>query len=168
MAFGRSKFARSSSSSTSGGSLLSKVPLWVLRFLQFVFAITVIGLYAQDLRRAHREGYSTLDLRWGYATAVGTTGAVSALVLIWPALSMWAWVWDFVVFILFTALFGLFGKMYIHYNNFTGDGDVKRMQRAVWIDLINMLLWFVTFIYGVVRFFLFRKGKSQFTGRATV
>ncbi|KAL8921773.1 MAG: hypothetical protein Q9208_005530 [Pyrenodesmia sp. 3 TL-2023] len=168
MAFGRSKFARSSSSSTSGGSLLSKVPLWVLRFLQFVFAITVIGLYAQDLRRAHGEGSIYSESKWGYATAVGTIGAVSALVLIWPALSMWAWGWDFVVFILFTALFGLFAKLFIHYNNFMGDGDVKRMKRAVWIDLINMLLWFVTFIYGVVRFFFFRKGQSQFTGRATV
>ncbi|KAL9020866.1 MAG: hypothetical protein Q9185_001937 [Variospora sp. 1 TL-2023] len=155
MAFGRNKFAHSSSSASSG-SLLSKVPLWVLRFLQFVFAITVIGLYAQYLRRANNDdAYS--DSKWGYATAVGTIGAVSSLVLIWPALSI----------ILFTALFGLFGNMYIHENP-EGDGGVKRMKNAVWIDLINMLLWLVTAVYGMVMFFFFRRGKSLHTGRATV
>lgn len=95
MAFARNKFARGSSS-TSGGSLLSKVLLWVLRFLQFIFAITVIGLYAQDLRKAHKEHKYT-DSKWGFATAVGTIGAASALALIWPALALWAWGWDLVV-----------------------------------------------------------------------
>ncbi|KAL8704835.1 MAG: hypothetical protein Q9201_002030 [Fulgogasparrea decipioides] len=165
MAFSRSKFSRSSSS-TSTGSLLSKLPLWILRFLQFVFAVTVIGLYAQDLRKAHKEHKYT-DSKWGYATAVGTIGAVSSLVLAWPALSTFAWSWDLVVFILFTALFGLFGKMYIHENP-EGDGGVKRMKHAVWIDLINMLLWFVTAIYGMIMFFFRRGSKSLHTGRATV
>lgn len=96
MAFGRSRFGGSSSGSTSDGSLLSKVPLWVLRFLQFVFGITVIGLYAQDLNKGYNEPLYS-DSKWGFATATGTIGAVSALVLIWPVLSMWAWGWDFVV-----------------------------------------------------------------------
>ncbi|KAL8946943.1 MAG: hypothetical protein Q9222_006727 [Ikaeria aurantiellina] len=165
MAFARGKFSRGSSSSSSG-SLLSKLPLWILRFLQFVFAITVIGLYAQDLKKAHKE-HKYSDSKWGYATAVGVIGAVSSMVLAWPALSMWAWAWDLVVFILFTALFGLFGNMYIHENP-EGDGAIKRMKNAVWIDLINMLLWFVTAIYGMVMFFFFRGSKSLHTGRATV
>ncbi|KAI4146876.1 MAG: hypothetical protein L6R39_003312 [Caloplaca ligustica] len=163
MAFGRRNY---SSSTPSSGSLLSKVPLWVLRFLQFVFGITVIGLYAQDLRKAHKEHKYT-DSKWAYATAVGTIGAASALALIWPALALFAWGWDLVVFILFTALFGLFGNMYIHENP-EGDGGVKRMKNAVWIDLINMLLWLVTAVYGMIRFFFFRGGRSLHTGRATV
>lgn len=93
MAFGRRNY---SSSTPSSGSLLSKVPLWVLRFLQFVFGITVIGLYAQDLRKAHKEHKYT-DSKWAYATAVGTIGAASALALIWPALALFAWGWDLVV-----------------------------------------------------------------------
>ncbi|KAI4246190.1 MAG: hypothetical protein L6R40_002143 [Gallowayella cf. fulva] len=165
MAFNRSKFSRSSTTSSSG-SLLSKVPLWVLRFLQFIFAITVIGLYAQDLRRAH-NAHVYSDSKWGYATAVGVIGAVSSLVLAWPRLSSVAWPWDLVVFILFTALFGLFGKMFIH-ENAEGVSGVKRMKNAVWIDLINMLLWFVTAIYGMIMFFFLGKSKSLHTGRATV
>ncbi|KAL8733246.1 MAG: hypothetical protein Q9166_002263 [cf. Caloplaca sp. 2 TL-2023] len=165
MAFNRAKFTRSGSSSSSG-SFLSKLPLWVLRFLQFIFAITVIGLYAQDLRRADKE-HKYSDSKWGFAVAVGTIGAVSSLLLAWPRLSMWAWGWDLVVFILFTALFGLFGKMYIH-ENAEGNGGIKRMKNAVWIDLINMLLWFVTAIYGMIMFFFFRGNKSLHTGRAHV
>ncbi|KAL8772740.1 MAG: hypothetical protein Q9209_002085 [Squamulea sp. 1 TL-2023] len=165
MAFNRAKFSRSSGSSSSG-SLLSKLPLWVLRFLQFVFAITVIGLYAQDLRAASKV-HSYSDTKWGYAVAVGVIGAVSSLLLAWPRLSMWGWGWDLVVFILFTALFGLFGKMYIHEKP-EGLADIKRMKNAVWIDLINMLLWFITAIYGMIMFFFFRGSKSLHTGRATV
>ncbi|KAL8828453.1 MAG: hypothetical protein Q9170_006601 [Blastenia crenularia] len=165
MAFNRSKFSRSSSSAP-GSSLISRLPLWILRFLQFIFAITVIGLYAQDLKAAHKAHKYT-DSKWGYATAVGTIGAVSAMVLAWPALAMWAWGWDLVVFILFTALFGLFGNLFIH-EHAEGNRGIKRMKNAVWIDLINMLLWFVTAVYGIVRFFFFRGGKSLHTGRATV
>ncbi|KAL8845736.1 MAG: hypothetical protein Q9221_009118 [Calogaya cf. arnoldii] len=165
MAFNRAKFSRSSSSSSSG-SFFSKLESWVMRFLQFVFAITVIGLYAQDLRAASKAGkYS--DSKWGYATAVGVIGAVSSLLLAWPRLSMWAWGWDFVVFILFTALFGLFGKMFIH-ENAEGINGIDRMKNAVWIDLINMLLWFITAVYGMVMFFFFRGSKSLHTGRADV
>ncbi|KAL8868598.1 MAG: hypothetical protein Q9174_004887 [Haloplaca sp. 1 TL-2023] len=164
MAFGRAKFSRSSSSSSGG--LLSKLPLWILRFLQFIFAITVIGLYAQDLRRAQQGGVYS-DSKWGFATAVGTIGAVSALVLAWPALSMWAWGWDLVVFILFTAVFGVFGALFIH-ENAEGNGNITRMKNAVWIDLINMLLWLVTALYGAIMFFFFRGSKSLHTGRATV
>ncbi|KAL8660920.1 MAG: hypothetical protein Q9202_006096 [Teloschistes flavicans] len=158
------KFSRSSSTSPSGG-LLSRIPLWTLRFLQFVFAITVIGLYAQDLRKAHKE-HKYSDSKWGYATAVGTIGGVSSLVLLWPALSMFAWAWDLVVFILFIALFGLFGNLYIHENP-EGDGGIKRMKNAVWIDLINALLWLVTALYGLILFFT-RGGRSTYTGRANV
>ncbi|KAL8690979.1 MAG: hypothetical protein Q9218_003699 [Villophora microphyllina] len=154
-------FNRSSSTSPSGG-LLSRVPLWVLRFLQFVFAITVIGLYAQDLNH-QRTVNKYSESRWGYATAVGTIGAVSSLLLLWPALAMFAWAWDFVVFILFIALFGLFASMFVHGKN----NSSKRMKNAVWIDLINALLWLVTALYGLGLFFT-RGRRSTYTGRATV
>lgn len=36
--------------------------------------------------------------------------------------------------ILFTALFGLFGKMFIHANT-GGDSGIQTMKNAVWVDL---------------------------------
>ena len=69
--------------------------------------------------------------------------------------------------ILWTAVFGIFGNMYIH-ENAEGDGGIKRMKSAVWIDLINMLLWLITSVMAVVVFFTMRGGKSLHTGRANV
>jgi hypothetical protein len=49
-----------------------------------------------------------------------------------------------------------------------GNSGVQRMKNAVWIDLINMLLWFLSAIYSAVLFFRFRGHRSLHTGRATV
>ena len=74
---------------------------------------------------------------------------------------------DTTLSILWVVVFAIFGKMYIHEDP-EGDKGVGRMKNAVWVDLINMLLWFMTSISGAVIFFFFRGGKSRFTGRATV
>lgn len=69
--------------------------------------------------------------------------------------------------ILWTAVFGVFGQMFIK-RNARRNGDVIRMKNAVWIDLINMLLWLVSFILGAILFFKYRGRKSLHTGRANV
>ncbi|KAI9732198.1 MAG: hypothetical protein M1834_004295 [Cirrosporium novae-zelandiae] len=69
--------------------------------------------------------------------------------------------------ILWTALFGIFGKMYIHENP-EGNSGVRRMKNAVWVDLTNMLLWFLTSIIAGLIFMRHRKGKLLHTGRADV
>ena len=66
---------------------------------------------------------------------------------------------DYHTSILWTAVFGIFGKMYIH-EHAEGDGGIKRMKNAVWIDLVNMLLWLVSAIMAAVLFFTLRGGKS--------
>ena len=43
------------------------------------------------------------------------------------------------LFILWIALFGLFGNMYIK-EKAEGDSGVQRMKNAVWVDLVNALL----------------------------
>ena len=69
--------------------------------------------------------------------------------------------------ILWTVVFGIFGKLFIHKDSH-GDGNFQRNKNAVWVDLINMLLWFVTAIIGGIMFFRNRGRKSLHTGRATV
>lgn len=69
--------------------------------------------------------------------------------------------------ILWTAVFGIFGKLYIHANP-QGDGGIKRMKNAVWVDLVNMLLWLFSSVMAVVLFFTMRGGRSLHTGRANV
>ena len=65
--------------------------------------------------------------------------------------------------ILWVAVFGVFGKIYIH-----AKPPNKKMKDAVWVDLVNMLLWLVTSIISAVAFFAMRGGRSLHTGRAAV
>lgn len=137
-----------------------------------LFGIVVIGLYAQDLNHAHKEGkYS--DGKWVFATVVGSLSAITALVYIIVLflasnLSIaLLFAWDFIIFVLWAAVFGIFGKMYIG-TKVEMEPGIQRMKNAVWIDLVNMLLWFISAVWGLVMFFVERRGggRSLHTGRA--
>jgi hypothetical protein len=65
------------------------------------------------------------------------------------------------------ALFGVFGKMYIS-EDAEGNSGITRMKHAVWVDLVNMLLWFMTAVYGAVVFVMYRRGRNLPTGRVQV
>lgn len=58
--------------------------------------------------------------------------------------------------------------MYIPANPTPEQSGQRRMQNAVWIDLVNMLLWLITAIYSTVIFFRGRSGMTMHTGRAHV
>jgi hypothetical protein len=139
----------------------------VIRFFQFVLALVVCGLYGVDLTAAREQHYHA-DGKWVYAEVVGTLAALTALIFMVPFFKTYLlFGWDLIIFILWTALFGIFGKLYIH-ERAEGDGAIQRMKNAVWVDLTNMLLWLITAIYGLIMFFAHRKGRSLHTGRATV
>lgn len=68
------------------------------------------------------------------------------------------------LFILWTALFGSMGSIYIggdasDYQDVTQS--VTRMKVALWFDLLNMLLWLATGIYGMVFCVRARRSKAQ-------
>ena len=104
-----------------------------------------------------------------YAEVVGALSALTALLYSVPFVLRFAAVpaWSFVLFILWTALFGLFGNMYINEDP-EGNGDIKRMKNAVWVDLANMLLWFIHTVGAAAYWWFHRERHSRFTGRAKV
>lgn len=61
----------------------------------------------------------------------------------------------------------LYFQMYIDEDP-EGDGDIKRMKDAVWVDLINMLLWLVATLAAGGYWLKHRETKSRFTGRANL
>lgn len=177
------------------------LPLFVanlfLRFLQFIFAIAVLGLYGTDINSLRKVGLSPPS-KWVYAEVIGALSAVTALVYCLPkinAKAYWACAWDAILLLVFflsflsslvsfislslkwmlirynsilwTAVFGIFGKLFIKKDP-EGNGNISRMKNAVWVDLINMLLWLVTAVLGLVLFFKYKGKKSLHTGRATV
>lgn len=91
------KFKPSSSSASSSVPTPLKISNIVLRFLQFVFAVTVLGLYGTDLNTA-RKMDAKADSRWVYAEVVGGLSALTALVFAIPGLkSYWLFGWDVIL-----------------------------------------------------------------------
>ncbi|TPX09764.1 uncharacterized protein E0L32_009103 [Thyridium curvatum] len=150
------------------GMAASYLAFATLHFFQFVLAITVCGLYGVDLSRASKAGVRS-DSRWVYAEVVGALSALTALLLMVPFFLRFAavWVWNVVLFILWIALFGVFASLFIHEDP-EGNGDIQRMKNAVWVDLVNALLWLFTALGHFVYWFRHRERVSRFTGRARV
>ncbi|KAI0201844.1 hypothetical protein F4808DRAFT_424019 [Astrocystis sublimbata] len=139
-----------------------------LHFAQFILAIVVIGLYGTDVDRA-RKAHVYSDGKWVYGIVVGSLSAVTVLFYSVPSIIRFAFVpaWSAVLFILWIALFGIFGSMFIH-ERAAGNGDIQRMKNAVWIDLTNALLWLIHTVSGAAYWWLHRERNSRFTGRARV
>ncbi|KAI1178834.1 hypothetical protein F4777DRAFT_586344 [Nemania sp. FL0916] len=138
----------------------------ILHSIQFVLAVTVIGLYGVDLDHARKEGKYT-DGKWVYAVVVASLSAVTAILYLIPFILRFAVVpvWSFILFVLWIALFGLFGSMYI-YEDPRGDSDIQRMKNAVWVDLANALLWLIGTVAAAAYWWFHRERNTRFTGRA--
>lgn len=49
-----------------------------------------------------------------------------------------------------------------------GNGGIERMKNAVWIDLINALLWLTATLAAFGYWWKHRDTRSRWTGRARV
>lgn len=153
---------------SSSGGIVGGLIRAVLRLFQFILAITVAGLYGVDLHAAHKAHVGA-DGRWVFAEVVAGLSAVSCIIYAVPLIkSYWFWAWDLALFILWTALFGIFGRIYIHDHPTPEQHGQLRMKHAVWVDLANMLLWLITFVYGLFIWLRHRKTLTTHTGRAVV
>ena len=91
------KFGRSSGSTSSSSSPAMFFVNLLIRFIQFVFAIAVIGLYGTDISNA-RKGHEHQDSRWIYAEVVAALSAITCLVFMVPGLKSYiAFGWDLVL-----------------------------------------------------------------------
>lgn len=69
---------------------------------------------------------------------------------------------------LWLVQFGMFSNLYLHRgleekDRYQGT-DTKRMKDAAWIDLANVLLWFLSTIGGMVAYFTVRTQRTLHTG----
>lgn len=96
MAF--SRFNKKPSSTVSSSQPLPFVIInLTLRFLQFIFAVAVLGLYGTELSDA-RKNHTGDDSKWVFAVVVGVLSAVTCLVYVLPKVkSWWAFGWDLVL-----------------------------------------------------------------------
>lgn len=140
----------------------------VLHFLAFAMALTVCGLYGVDLTRARESGVAA-DPKWVFAEVVAGISVFTTLVYLIPFVLRFAGVpiWNLILFILWIAVFGVFGSMYIKEDP-EGNQAIQRMKNAVWVDLANALLWLIIAIFSGVYWWGHRERRSRFTGRARV
>lgn len=123
-----------------------------LRTLQFVLAVTVAALYGVDLAHATKTNIHARP-EWVYAEFVAAVSVITCAVHCFVTVVHVTWsTWDGVLFVLWMAQVGVFGTIYVsdqpaNYEEFATS--VTRMRVAVWINLINMLLWLVTFVLGI-------------------
>ncbi|PKS08768.1 hypothetical protein jhhlp_004821 [Lomentospora prolificans] len=150
------------------------IPRMVCRGLQFLFAIIACGFYGNrvDADRKDGDGYSP---EWIFAILIASISAVTAVLFIAAAplsalpfvgskLKMCktyrAFTWDAGLFIAWIVVFGLFAGLFLHRD---GDDEeykgssTSAMKVAVWVDLVNSLLWLASAIYGCVKTFLGEK-----------
>jgi hypothetical protein len=124
-----------------------------LRTLQFVFAIIVSALYGVDLHESTKTN-THANSAWIFAEVVACISILTCAIHCFVTIKRVAWcAWDWVVFFLWISQFGVFAAVYIGGGK-TEDGyvteSVMRMKVAVWIDLVNVLLWFSTAVGGIV------------------
>ncbi|KAF4336406.1 membrane-associating domain protein [Fusarium beomiforme] len=155
---------------------ISYVLFSTIHFFLFALALTTIGLYGTDLHHANQQGKysdSNADERHAqvYAVVVGSISAVTCVLYFIPFVLRVAGfvvaIWDFILFVLWIALFGVFGAMYIN-EDAEGDSGVRRMKNAVWVDLASALLWLIATLAAFGYWFKHRDTRSRFTGRARV
>jgi hypothetical protein len=82
-----------------------------------------------------------------FIVSVQTTHSSSSILLT-------AWIHS----ILWITVFGIFGKMYVKYTPGPDEQGQTRMKHAVWVDVANVGLWFVSAAYSTLFFF---KGRGN-------
>ncbi|KAF7713217.1 Uncharacterized protein PECH_001615 [Penicillium ucsense] len=140
--------------------------LRVLRPAQLLFAIIVAILYGIDLVHVTNTNTSASP-EWVYAeVAVALSGITSLVFFLVPVVHC-AWsIWDGVLAIIWLAQAGVFGNIFITQGtpdepHASATLSLARMRAAVWVDLINLLLWLLTCILGMTRCCYTRKSRRQ-------
>lgn len=166
------------------------LPRMICRGLQFLFAMIACGFYGNRVD-ANREGGGGFAPEWLFAITICSLSAITsvlycmatplgALPFIGSKLKLVktyrAFSWDLALFICWLVAFGLFAGIFLHRDNNDAYKGAKpaTMKIAVWIDLVNVLLWLTSGVYGALKTYLGDKadqmtdklGKKMFEKKA--
>ncbi|KAJ6260711.1 hypothetical protein Dda_4940 [Drechslerella dactyloides] len=141
-----------------------RIILGILRLLQLALALGVIGLYGRYLHRASQANEHA-DGRWIWAVVVGGLSGITAILYslpFWPL--RFFFIWDCLLFFFWLIVFGIFAGLYMHEDP-EGNKDIERMRDAMWLDLVNWILWLVSAVVGFWYFWRYRHQRTMLTGR---
>ncbi|MCJ1263353.1 hypothetical protein MMC22_003223 [Lobaria immixta] len=131
-----------------------------LRLLQLVLALTVAGIYGNGVASANKpNGYDVT--KWNYAVVIASFSAITSLVYVLPYVRRWVlWPWDFLLCVFWMAVLGIFARLYIG-DHPSGGSSSTQVKSAAFVDLTNMILWFVTGLCGAAMFVRTRYGGGE-------
>ncbi|KAL5590631.1 hypothetical protein FOBRF1_014188 [Fusarium oxysporum] len=153
------------------------VPRMVCRGLQFLFAIIACGFYGHRVDKAQDTDYG-FSPEWYFALVIAGLSATTAILFvvltplgalpfIGSRLKLFktyrAFAWDLILFITWLIVFGIFAGIFLHRDS---DDKYKgastgAMKTAVWIDLVNSILWLTSGVYGCIKTFLGDKADEM-------
>ncbi|KAF5018603.1 hypothetical protein F66182_9395 [Fusarium sp. NRRL 66182] len=146
------------------------VPRLVCRGLQFIFAIIACGFYGHRVRKDGEADHG-FSPEWYFALTVAGVSAVTsilfvavtplgALPVIGSKLKLFktyrAFAWDLILFLTWIVVFGIFAGIFLHRDSddkYKGS-STGPMKTAVWVDLVNSILWLTSGVYGCMKTFV--------------
>lgn len=153
------------------------IPRWVVRGLQFVLGLVIVGLYGHRVDKQHRDaqenGGSHFSPEWVFGLIVAGLSSITAVVFAVAApfgavsnrcKTSRLFSWDLTLFLLWIVVFGIFGGIFLHRDSddsYKGSNTTVE-KSAVWVDLVNAILWLTSGIYGLVKTFM--SGKVDTLG----
>lgn len=134
------------------------IPRMVVRGLQALLAVVIVGIYGHRVADA-------LSPEWIYGLVVAGLSFVTAVAFAIAApfgavtnrcKTHRLFTWDLVIFLLWIVVFGIFADIFLHRhddNPYKGSSTIVE-KAAMWIDLVNAILWLISGTYGFVKTFL--------------
>lgn len=155
------------------------IPRLVCRGLQFILAIVAIGFYGNRVQADGKSdhGYSP---EWLFAVIVASLSALTAVAFTATASAgvipvvgsrlkllrtYRAFAWDLSLFVAWIVVFGIFAGIFLKRGSGSEDrykgASTGAMKTAVWVDLVNALLWAFSGAYGGFKTFLGGKADEM-------
>ena len=146
------------------------IPRLVCRALQFLLAIIACGFYGDCLDAERKAGHG-FSPEWIFAVTLAGASAITAVLFVAATplgaipyigskikifKTYRAFPWDLILFIAWIAAFGLFANIFLHRDDDDSykSSSTGAMKIAVWVDLVNALLWLFSGVYGAIKTFL--------------
>ncbi|KAG6361458.1 hypothetical protein INS49_009685 [Diaporthe citri] len=149
------------------------IPRLVVRGLQFVLGLVIVGLYGHRVDKQHRAEGTSPSPEWVFGLVVAGLSCVTAVAFAVAApfgavsnrfKTARLFSWDLTLFLLWIVVFGIFAGIFLHRDNDDSyKGSSTAVEKgAVWVDLVNAILWLVSGVYGFVKTFM--SGKVDTLG----
>lgn len=143
------------------------IPRLVVRGLQFLFAIIMVGIYGVRVGAGAKDADDEAAT-WWFGLIIGVVACLSALILAFTAplgaiskkfKTHHLFALDIFLALMWFIVFGIFfGVFHNRASDDSYKGSSTMVQKSVtWLDLVNALLWLVSGVYGCIKTWVGRR-----------